>query len=77
MEEGARSGRQDDRVGSVGPKIYKSEQLRDFVEAPAKPPLSAEEAERIAGLVAANFGLEPEEPKFKGTMVPIEEFVSA
>ena len=67
----------DDRVGSVLPNIYNSEQLREFVEASAKPPLSAEEAERIAGLVAANFGLEPEEPKFKGTMVPIEEFVSA
>jgi hypothetical protein len=24
--------------------------------------------ERVARLVSANFGLEPEEPKFKGTM---------
>jgi aryl-alcohol dehydrogenase-like predicted oxidoreductase len=58
----------DDRVASVLPNIYDSAQLREFAEAPDKPALSNEELERVAALVAGNFGLEPEEPKFKGTM---------
>jgi hypothetical protein len=59
---------EDDRIASVLPNIYDSAQLREFVEASDKPRLSGEELERVARLVSANFGLEPEEPKFKGTM---------
>ena len=58
----------DDRVASVLPNIYNAEQLREFAAATEKPPLSGEEHEQIAGLVAANFGQEREEAKFKGTM---------
>lgn len=63
----------DDRVASVLPNIYDEEQLREFAAAPEKPALSAEEMDRVAALVAGNFGLEPEEPKFKGTMELPEE----
>ncbi|MGH8048613.1 MAG: aldo/keto reductase, partial [Chthoniobacterales bacterium] len=59
----------DDRVASVLPNIYDAEQLEEFAKAPDVPPLSAEEMDRVAELVARNFGLEREEPKFKGTMV--------
>ena len=63
----------DDRVASVLPNIYGASQLREFVDACDKPAFSSEEIERVARLVAANFGLEPEEPKFKGTMeLPVE-----
>lgn len=58
----------DDRVASVLPNIYDAEQLREFAAAPSRPALSAEEMERVATLVAGNFGLEPEEARFKGTM---------
>jgi aryl-alcohol dehydrogenase-like predicted oxidoreductase len=58
----------DDRVASVLPNIYDSTQLREFAEAPDKLALSNQELERVGALVAGNFGLEPEEPKFKGTM---------
>ncbi|HEY5770398.1 MAG TPA: aldo/keto reductase [Terrimicrobium sp.] len=64
---------EDDRVASVLPNIYDASQLREFVDACDKPAFSSEEIERVARLVAANFGLEPEEPKFKGTMeLPVE-----
>jgi aryl-alcohol dehydrogenase-like predicted oxidoreductase len=58
----------DDRVASVLPNIYDSTQLREFLDASEKPRLSAVEMQRVADLVSANFGLDPEEPKFKGTM---------
>lgn len=58
----------DDRVASVLPNIYNVEQLEEFAKAPDLPPLSAEELDRVAELVAQNFGLEREESKFKGTM---------
>ncbi len=67
----------DDRVASVLPNIYDAEQLREFAEATEKPPLSAAENERIATLVAANFGQEREESKFKGTMELPEELTPA
>ena len=66
----------DDRAASVLPNIYDSAQLREFADASDKPRLSGEEMERVAGLVVANFGLEAEEPKFKGTM-ELEEPVIA
>ena len=59
---------EDERTASVLPNIYNEEQLREFAAASDKPALSAEEKQRVAELVAANFGLEPEEGKFKGTM---------
>jgi len=58
----------DDRVASVLPNIYNAEQLREFAAATEKPPLSVEEHEQIAVLVAGNFGQEREEARFKGTM---------
>ncbi len=58
----------DDRVASTLPNIYDATQLEEFAKAPDLPPLSAEEMDRVAELVAQNFGLEIEEPKFKGTM---------
>jgi len=58
----------DDRVASVLPNIYDAEQLREFAAATEKPALSEDERQRVGDLVAANFGLEREEAKFKGTM---------
>jgi aryl-alcohol dehydrogenase-like predicted oxidoreductase len=58
----------DERVASTLPNIYEEAQLLEFAKAPDSPPLTSEELERIAGLYADNFGVEPEEPKFKGTM---------
>jgi aryl-alcohol dehydrogenase-like predicted oxidoreductase len=66
----------DDRVASVLPNIYSSEQLREFAEAPDKPLLTADEMDQVAALVSGNFGLSPEEPKFKGTMELTEELVT-
>ncbi len=63
----------DDRVASVLPNIYDAEQLREFAEATEKPPLTAEEMEKISTLVAENFGQEREESKYKGTMILPEE----
>lgn len=67
----------DDRVASVLPNIYDAEQMREFAEATEKPALSGEELQRVSALVAANFGLEPEECKFKGTMELPEELAQA
>ncbi|HVE16094.1 MAG TPA: aldo/keto reductase, partial [Chthoniobacterales bacterium] len=58
----------DDRVAATLPNIYNAAQLEEFAKAPDLPPLSSEELGRVAELVAQNFGLELEEPKFKGTM---------
>ncbi len=58
----------DARSASVLPNIYNEEQLEEFAAAPDQIDLSESEMERIAALVGSNFGLEPEEAKFKGTM---------
>ncbi len=58
----------DDRVASTLPNIYEEAQLIEFAKAPECPPLSADEMEKIAALYEENFGVEREEPKFKGTM---------
>jgi aryl-alcohol dehydrogenase-like predicted oxidoreductase len=58
----------DDRVASTLPNIYNEEQLVEFANAPACPPLSPDDLAKIDNLYSENFGLEPEEPKFKGTM---------
>ena len=63
----------DQRTASVLPNIYVEDQIAEFSSAPDQVPLSDEEVSRIQKLVDANFGLEPEEAKFKGTMVLPEE----
>jgi aryl-alcohol dehydrogenase-like predicted oxidoreductase len=59
---------EDERVASTLPNIYEEAQLIEFAKAPDCPPLTTEEMEKIAELYAENFGVEREEPKFKGTM---------
>ena len=58
----------DERVASTLPNIYNEEQLIEFAKAPETPPLTSEELARIEDLYSENFGLDPEEPKYKGTM---------
>lgn len=58
----------DPRVASTLPNIYNEEQLIEFAQAPDTARLTQEEMDRVAELYADNFGVEPEEPKFKGTM---------
>lgn len=58
----------DERVASTLPNIYEEAQLIEFAKAPDSPRLTSEEMEKIAELYAENFGVEREEPKFKGTM---------
>jgi aryl-alcohol dehydrogenase-like predicted oxidoreductase len=58
----------DPRVAVCLPNIYNAEQLAEFAAAPDTPALTAGELSRISELVAANFGIEEEPPKFKGTM---------
>jgi aryl-alcohol dehydrogenase-like predicted oxidoreductase len=58
----------DSRVASTLPNIYNEEQLVEFARAPATAALTADEFGRIDELYRDNFGLELEEPKFKGTM---------
>src|SRR6266436_4002536 len=68
----------DDRVASTLPNIYNEEQLVEFAKAPECPPLTSDDMARIDGLYADNFGLDPEEPKFKGTMeLPKESAVAS
>jgi aryl-alcohol dehydrogenase-like predicted oxidoreductase len=58
----------DDRIASTLPNIYEEAQLIEFAKAPETPRLSSDEMEKIAELYDENFGVEREEPKFKGTM---------
>jgi len=58
----------DERVASTLPNIYEEAQLLEFAKAPDCPPLTTDEMEKIAELYADNFGVDREEPKFKGTM---------
>ncbi len=58
----------DERIASTLPNIYEEAQLIEFAKAPDCPLLTSEEMARIAELYADNFGVEGEEPKFKGTM---------
>jgi aryl-alcohol dehydrogenase-like predicted oxidoreductase len=58
----------DPRVASTLPNIYNEEQLIEFAKAPDSAPLAADELAKIEELYSENFGLEPEEPKYKGTM---------
>jgi aryl-alcohol dehydrogenase-like predicted oxidoreductase len=67
----------DDRVASTLPNIYNEEQLIEFAKAPDCPPLTADDLAKIDELYSENFGLEPEEPKFKGTMEMPKEATAA
>jgi len=58
----------DPRTLSVLPNIYGEEQIHDFAAAPDTPSLTEDEMQKIALLVASDFGLEPEPAKYKGTM---------
>ena len=58
----------DERVASTLPNIYEEAQLLEFAKAPECPLLTSDEMAKIAELYADNFGVEREEPKFKGTM---------
>ncbi|MDD5198974.1 MAG: aldo/keto reductase [Terrimicrobiaceae bacterium] len=58
----------DERVASTLPNIYNAAQLEEFARASDVPPLSGEELDRVAALVARNFDLEAEEGRYKGTM---------
>jgi aryl-alcohol dehydrogenase-like predicted oxidoreductase len=58
----------DDRVASTLPNIYEEAQLIEFAKAPGCSPLTEDEMRKIAELYDENFGVEREEPKFKGTM---------
>src|SRR4051812_9329041 len=58
----------DQRIASTLPNIYNEEQLIEFARAPETARLTDEELNRIDELYRNNFGLEPEESKFKGTM---------
>jgi aryl-alcohol dehydrogenase-like predicted oxidoreductase len=67
----------DERVASTLPNIYNEEQVIEFAKAPETPRLTNDELEKIAELYEENFGVEREEPKFKGTMEPSERPVDA
>jgi len=58
----------DKRVASTLPNIYNEEQLVEFAAAPECPALSADDFSHIEELYEENFGVEAEEPKYKGTM---------
>lgn len=55
-------------LASTLPNIYEEAQLIEFAKAPASPLLTGEELEKITELYAESFGVESDEPKFKGTM---------
>ena len=67
----------DDRVASTLPNIYNEEQLMEFAKAPECPSLTADDVNKLENLYSDNFGLEPEEPKFKGTMELAKETAAA
>ena len=58
----------DERVASTLPNIYEEAQLVEFAKAPECPPLTSDDLRKIEELYAENFGVEPEQPKYKGTM---------
>jgi aryl-alcohol dehydrogenase-like predicted oxidoreductase len=58
----------DDRVASTLPNIYNEEQVVEFAKAPDTSALTSDEMKKISELHSANFGVEEDPPKFKGTM---------
>jgi aryl-alcohol dehydrogenase-like predicted oxidoreductase len=67
----------DNRVASTLPNIYNEEQLIEFAKAPECPSLTSDEMKKIESLYSGNFGLEIEEPRFKGTMELAKETAAA
>ena len=67
----------DERTASTLPNIYEEAQLIEFAKAPETPRLTNDELARMAELYEENFGVEREEPKFKGTMQAPAEPVAA
>src|SRR5438067_10669357 len=67
----------DNRVASTLQNIYNQEQLVEFAKAPECPALTPDELAKIDNLHSANFGVEEEPPKFKGTMEPSKETAAA
>jgi aryl-alcohol dehydrogenase-like predicted oxidoreductase len=67
----------DDRVASTLPNIYNEEQLVEFAKAPDTAPLPSDDMAKIEELYSANFGIEEEPPKFKGTMELPQETAAA
>jgi aryl-alcohol dehydrogenase-like predicted oxidoreductase len=67
----------DDRVASTLPNIYDEEQLVEFAKAPDTAPLTSDDMAKIEELYSANFGIEEEPPKFKGTMELPQETAAA
>jgi len=63
---------EDNRVATTLPNIYNEEQLIEFAKAPDCPALTAGDLAKIESLYSDNFGLPPEELKYKGTMAPKE-----
>jgi aryl-alcohol dehydrogenase-like predicted oxidoreductase len=58
----------DERVASTLPNIYHEAHLVEFAKAVDTPRLTTDELARVQELYDVNFGLEPEEAKYKGTM---------
>jgi aryl-alcohol dehydrogenase-like predicted oxidoreductase len=67
----------DNRIASTLPNIYNEDQLVEFAKAPGTPALASDDLAKIDSLYASNFGLEPEELKFKGTMELPQETAAA
>jgi aryl-alcohol dehydrogenase-like predicted oxidoreductase len=67
----------DKRTASTLPNIYNEEQLIEFAKAPDSPVLTSDDLAQIDALYSENFGLEREEPKFKGTMTQPAEAAAA
>ncbi len=61
------------RTMTVLPNIYDRAQLAEFAAAPDTAALTPDELARVAELAKSNFGVEPEEMKYKGTMSYGEE----
>jgi aryl-alcohol dehydrogenase-like predicted oxidoreductase len=56
------------RTMTVLPNIYDRAQLAEFAAAPDTAALTADELARVAELAKTNFGVEPEQMNYKGTM---------
>ena len=56
------------RTMTVLPNIYDAEQLAEFGGAPETAALTADELARVAELEKTNFGIGPEQNRYKGTM---------
>lgn len=68
----------NEQVASVLPNIYNLEQLQEFAAASDALPLTQEELMRMEKLYTSNFGQEPEEGRYKGTMeLPLEETLAS